>query len=616
MLRRQALLAGLRAEVDQGALDAHLDNVERFADDGVRPPRARSRRSTGSAARLRGSRLDAGRTTCARHAPSAWRRARPRPRVPRPAASGRSTSRCRTGRALRGRTPAASRAVDAAVAQLREAAQRRGRRAPRRPRTATSESALPPSATTPRHRRPLRPALRRALHRRRLERAGPPPRARHARASVGQVPKALVLDCDNTLWGGILGEDGLDGIALDPTRYPGNVFWTVQQTLAGAAGRRACCCACASKNNPEDVAEALEAPSRDGAARASTSSCRRSAGTDKIDSLIAIADELEHRPRQPRLRRRLGLRDRTPSASRAADGHHLPGPRRAVAVARRWRHEIAELFTTARSGADTGKTEQYRARAAAHAEERATPAARSTCARSTSRSTVRVRRARSRRRASPSSRRSRTSSTSRPAATARARSRPRWTTRDAAVLSLHVRDRFGEHGLTGVRRRTVRRREVAEVEAFLMSCRVLGRGIELCLLDRRSPDWPASPGLHRRSRAAYLPTAKERPGGRLLRPTRPAAVAADHADAPPLRRPAVPHCPVRTRPSESPCPLTHEQQPARGPRLRPGARRRRRSPTTRAPTRVDAWDSLAHLNLILASRRSSTSRSPTRRPPN
>lgn len=35
-----------------------------------------------------------------------------------------------------------------------------------------------------------------------------------AQSIVGKTKKCLVLDCDNTLWGGVIGEDGLEGIAL------------------------------------------------------------------------------------------------------------------------------------------------------------------------------------------------------------------------------------------------------------------------------------------------------------------------------------------------------------------------------------------------------------------
>ena len=34
--------------------------------------------------------------------------------------------------------------------------------------------------------------------------------------SIYEIPKkCLVLDLDNTLWGGVLGEDGIDGIKLE-----------------------------------------------------------------------------------------------------------------------------------------------------------------------------------------------------------------------------------------------------------------------------------------------------------------------------------------------------------------------------------------------------------------
>lgn len=51
---------------------------------------------------------------------------------------------------------------------------------------------------------------------------------------------------------------------------------------------------------------------------------------------------------------------------------------------------------------------------------------------------------------------------------------------EAQVFSITVRNRFGDSGLTGV---LVLRYEgeVARVENFLMSCRVLGQGIEFSL---------------------------------------------------------------------------------------------------------------------------------------
>lgn len=40
----------------------------------------------------------------------------------------------------------------------------------------------------------------------------------------GRNKKALVLDLDNTLWGGIVGDDGVDGIAIGPEVPEGQVY--------------------------------------------------------------------------------------------------------------------------------------------------------------------------------------------------------------------------------------------------------------------------------------------------------------------------------------------------------------------------------------------------------
>src|SRR5258708_15795638 len=50
------------------------------------------------------------------------------------------------------------------------------------------------------------------------------------RALTGSAKKCVVVDLDNTLWGGILGEDGLHGIQLG-TEYPGSAFAEFQLEL-------------------------------------------------------------------------------------------------------------------------------------------------------------------------------------------------------------------------------------------------------------------------------------------------------------------------------------------------------------------------------------------------
>jgi FkbH-like protein len=74
-------------------------------------------------------------------------------------------------------------------------------------------------------------------------------------ASLGRQRKCLVLDLDNTLWGGVVGEDGVEGIRLGHT-YPGNAFRHFQGVVLQLQ-RRGVLLALNSKNNQADVEEVL-----------------------------------------------------------------------------------------------------------------------------------------------------------------------------------------------------------------------------------------------------------------------------------------------------------------------------------------------------------------------
>lgn len=72
----------------------------------------------------------------------------------------------------------------------------------------------------------------------------------------GQRKKCLVLDLDNTLWGGVLGEDGINGIKVGGD-YPGNAFLYFQQSLIELSKSGVILAVC-SKNNEADVLEAWQ----------------------------------------------------------------------------------------------------------------------------------------------------------------------------------------------------------------------------------------------------------------------------------------------------------------------------------------------------------------------
>ncbi len=68
--------------------------------------------------------------------------------------------------------------------------------------------------------------------------------------------KVLILDCDNTLWKGVLGEDGIDGIECD-LNSNGIIHYDLQRFLKERKAEGFLLCIC-SKNNEDDVREAFE----------------------------------------------------------------------------------------------------------------------------------------------------------------------------------------------------------------------------------------------------------------------------------------------------------------------------------------------------------------------
>jgi len=72
----------------------------------------------------------------------------------------------------------------------------------------------------------------------------------------GRFAKVLVTDLDNTLWGGVIGEDGMSSIKLG-AEYPGAIYQSVQRLLLNLS-RRGILLAICSKNNPDDAMEVLD----------------------------------------------------------------------------------------------------------------------------------------------------------------------------------------------------------------------------------------------------------------------------------------------------------------------------------------------------------------------
>jgi FkbH-like protein len=324
--------------------------------------------------------------------------------------------------------------------------------------------------------------------------------SRATRGSGAHFLKVLAVDADRTLWGGIVGEDGVEGLALSPHDYPGNVYWRVQRRLAALRRAGVLLCLC-SKNEPPDVEAALGHPAS--ALSPADFTARRVSWEDKPAMLASIAQELN-----------LGLDAFAFLDDQAFECEavraRLPQVRVFQVPDHLWEYpalldQVAALFVgpgEAPGAAD--KAEQYRVRAMAE-EERARFASQDEYlaslglkARVVADETAAVGRIAEL-----------TQKSNQWNLTTRRYAEPEiaalMAARDAEVHSVHVADRFGDSGLTGV---VVLRyaAEVVTVEACLLSCRVIGRGVEHAI-------WPGllararSRGA-RRIRAEYLPTAK------------------------------------------------------------------------------------------------------------
>ncbi len=113
---------------------------------------------------------------------------------------------------------------------------------------------------------------------------------RHVVALTGRTRKVLVLDLDNTLWGGVIGEDGIDGIVLGPTG-PGRAYRAFQEACEDLR-QQGVLLAIASKNDESNALEAL-AEHPHAVLRPDAFAARQIHWEDKATSCRRIAETLQ-----------------------------------------------------------------------------------------------------------------------------------------------------------------------------------------------------------------------------------------------------------------------------------------------------------------------------------
>lgn len=110
---------------------------------------------------------------------------------------------------------------------------------------------------------------------------------------LSMTRKCIVVDLDNTLWGGVVGEDGLEGLRLGPTPE-GRPYMEFQRCLLSLFSR-GIILAINSRNNPEDALRVLRSHPHMILREDHFASVRIN-WNDKISNMKAIAEEINIGP--------------------------------------------------------------------------------------------------------------------------------------------------------------------------------------------------------------------------------------------------------------------------------------------------------------------------------
>lgn len=313
--------------------------------------------------------------------------------------------------------------------------------------------------------------------------------------------KCLVLDLDNTLWGGVLGEDGVDGIKLGGD-YPGKAFTAWQQALLQLS-RNGVILAICSKNNENDVVEAWEKNAAMVLKREHFSAIRIN-WQDKVTNLRELAAELN-----------IGLDsmvfvDDNP-AERELVKQLLPVievpdfPEKPYQLMPFFRMLVEHYFRIyAVTDEDRAKTEQYRANALRQAEQlRYTDLEDYLYSLDINLDVIPADEHNLPRIAQLTQKTNQFNLTTRRYTESDVQERLRQGWR---VWCMAARDRFGDNGITGVVMLQPLDDLTVAVDTLLLSCRILGRGIEEAFV-KTVFNLLRLEG-YRHVMATYIPTAK------------------------------------------------------------------------------------------------------------
>jgi FkbH-like protein len=319
-------------------------------------------------------------------------------------------------------------------------------------------------------------------------------------AQLGAVKKCLVLDLDNTLWGGVIGDDGLGGIRLGQGDPESEAFVAFQRYVKGLRQRGVILAVC-SKNTDSIAREVFE-KHPEMVLRMDDISSFFANWDDKATNLGRIAEQLniglnslvfvDDNPAERSIIRQLRPEVAVPELPLDASGY----------IRALERHRFFQPL--ALSTEDLKRTDYYKADSARQAAESSAEeldgflkSLEMTAIFGPVDSSTLERTAQLIQRSNQFNLTTRRHSA---ADVLAMMADPTWLTR-----TVSLRDRFGDNGLICVLFARIAG-DVLDIDTWLMSCRVLKRGVERFLMNRLC-EFARDQGL-RAVRGEYIPTAK------------------------------------------------------------------------------------------------------------
>jgi FkbH-like protein len=309
--------------------------------------------------------------------------------------------------------------------------------------------------------------------------------------------KCLVLDLDNTLWGGVLGEDGIEGIQIGGD-YPGKAFLYWQEALLELSRNGIILTIC-SKNNEQDVLDLWDRNPYIKLKKEHFAAYRIN-WTDKATNITALSEELnigldsfvfiDDNPTERELIRQLLPMVAVPEFP--TQPYELP------VFFKRLVDDYFRVYSITEE--DKRKTEQYKENAARAQAQKTFSDFESFLASLNIQITIdSVNEFNVQRIAQMTQKTNQFNLTTHRYTDADLR---RFVESGWKIWCISVADKFGDSGITG----TIMVMPNGEIDTFLLSCRILGKGIEVAFV-KRIFSLLLSQG-YKSLTARYIPTSK------------------------------------------------------------------------------------------------------------